>query len=177
MAVSSALPSYISDQLYPVTPQTRSGTLTLDLDYLTLFRVRELVQIDALWFFRTATTAANTYVGIYDAVTWALLTDAAVSTNTTAGIKTSSITPITLSPTTFYALVCNTSASTTIGATASAARAMDVFSNGLAAGMTDVSPTTTVGYSKTRTNAALLSTLTPTGFAVSETMFGGFIKV
>jgi|21_taG_2_1085346.scaffolds.fasta_scaffold44132_2 hypothetical protein len=77
-------------------------------DYFIPLQVRAEVTIDEVFWLRHATTAGNVYVGICDA-SGNVLTDCAVDSDTTIGLHAVSTTPVTLSPSTQYYLMFNSS--------------------------------------------------------------------
>lgn len=77
-------------------------------DYFVPLQVRAEVTIDEVFWIRHAATAGNVYVGICDA-SGNVLTDCAVDSDTTIGLHAVSTTPVTLSPSTQYFLMFNSS--------------------------------------------------------------------
>jgi hypothetical protein len=162
---------------------TSSTVYTANKDFLTPFMVRADVILDEVFWLRANTTAANVYVGIYGA-TGTLLTDCAVDANTTVGYHAVSTTAITLKAGNIYYLALNQSAAVA-GSDAIAQgdpqytwqllKAMAVYDIRMSA-TTPGPDSISGGFEKSRTNAALLSTQTMSGWTLSSALhLGGFV--
>ena len=175
MTFASALfggsdPRYISGRVYPaseVPPVTTASTPNKDVIFS--FSPRQTLTVDAVAWQRDTTTAANVYVGIY-AADGTLLTDCAVDSDTTAGTHAVGTTPITLVKDALYYFCWNASADcgTLRGfASGDSSGSFDhIAQYGLDGSLaSDINILGTLAYSKSRTNAALLSSLTMSGFS------------
>lgn len=172
---------YLSDALNTFLPASSATTtsFTLGTDWLVPFTVREQVTIDAVWWHRGNTTAANVYVGIYNS-DGALLTDCAVDADTTAGYHTVSTTPVTLVPNRVYYGAVNQSVQVASRGTVSSSTDILVLQN-FAPRPAMASSVETAWASqmlyKARANAALLSNLVMSGWTGTNLyMLGGFVK-
>ena len=181
MTLTSALfgggasaPSYRAGNLYLAVLAAQSGGVSVaDRDYIIPFIPRVNMTLDRVGWYRDNTTAANVRVGLYSSA-GALLTDCAVDTGTTVGWHLVDSTNVSLSANTFYWLCWNASADVaaaqSLDATAGSAGTPFVATDaaGLALGIgTGDANAGGAGQFKARTNAALLSSLTMSGFAVA----------
>ena len=101
---------YVSNRAYPATANygANGNTHAADTLYLVPFVVRRAVTIDAVWWWRSLSTAANFYVGILEA-DGTVVTDCAVDSNTVAGLHSVATTPVRLVPTELYYHAVNAS--------------------------------------------------------------------
>lgn len=164
--------NYRSGNLYLSLPGAASGAGSVaNRDHLIPFVPRRLMTLDKVAWYRDNTNAASVYVGLYNSA-GTLLTDCAVDTDTTVGWHLVDTTNVTLMAGEFYWLCWNASADVAaVQATdATAVPALDAIREyGLAVGIgtADANPNG-IGQGKNRTAAALLSTLTMSGFALSS---------
>jgi hypothetical protein len=167
---------YRAGNLYLANPQAIStGASVADTDYIIPFIPRVNMTLDRVAWYRDNTTAANVRVGLYSSA-GTLLTDCAVDTNTVAGWHLVDTTNVSLQASEFYWLCWNASADC---AGTQGARTQDAEANqrppysdmldrfGLAVGIGTATNVDQRGVAqiKARTNAALLSTLTMSGWA------------
>lgn len=160
---------YISNFVYPTSalqPSTTSSSPNKDM--ISPFIPRSAVTIDGVAWMRDNTNPGNVYVGIYSA-DGTLLTDCALDDDATAGMHVVSTTQITLLKNALYYFAWNANsdvASLAGSATGTDARpdfmslygaSLDLASN--------ASYQASVAYSKARTNAALVSSLTMSGWS------------
>lgn len=154
--VGGGVTPYIPGNLYHGLPAANNGAaITADRDYITPIQVRVETEIDAVIYRRMAGANAGTvYVGICD-LAGNLLTNCSGDTDTTTGVHAVSTTPITLLPGVPYLGVGNSSAATL-------ADTFSLSSGDYTAdlGLTPLGGLIGVGYWKSRTSAALLSTIT-----------------
>lgn len=159
------------------------ATITADRDYLSPLWVRKPVTISHVAFGRVGTTAGNVYVGIYNSA-GTLLTDCAVDADTSVGLHTVSTTAVTLLPTQQYWFCANASAAVVHGdlvGNADVQASLSLQETGFAIGMGAsgyYTSSTSIKYGlyKARTNAALLSSLTMTGWTDDNFItHGGFV--
>jgi hypothetical protein len=165
-STGGALP-YISDVVYPisglVTATSGSGA---NEDWITAFVPRRTVTVDGVAWQRDNTSAANVYVGIYSA-DGTLLTDCAVDADTTSGMHVVSTTQVTLTQDNLYYFAWNASADCAQmkGNTSQDNQFLLIKEYGVPAGLSSGAGLSGfTSYSKSRTNAALLSSLTMSGF-------------
>ena len=163
---------YFSNVVYPLNNLVGNATASTPAeDWLAPFTPHTTVSIDGVAWLRDITTAANVYVGIYNAA-GSLLTDCAVDADTVVGTKVIATTPVTLTKGQKYYFAWNASAdcaSHRTNADASATFSTDYgIEPDLAAAATigGTIAASTVGYSKARANAALPSTQTMSGWTV-----------
>jgi hypothetical protein len=167
---------YRAGNLYLANPQAIStGASVADTDYIIPFSPRVSMTLDRVAWYRDIGTAANVRVGLYSSA-GTLLTDCAVDTNTTTGWHLVDTTNVNLQASEFYWLCWNASADC---AGTAANRTQDADANqrppyadlldrfGLAVGIGTATSVDQRGVAqiKARTNDALLSTLTMSGWA------------
>lgn len=174
---------YASDVPVSISAIDSFGAATVyaaGVDNLIPFTVRADVTIDAVWWHRNNTTAANVYVGIYDAA-GNLLTDCAVDANTTAGVHSVATTPVTLTAGNVYYLALNESAQVVTCQDANVAGPSHPLWMALALPVYDWRMPSSLGnptgsFRKSRTAAALPSTQTMTGWTTDPARhLGGFV--
>ena len=164
-----------------------ASVITANRDYITPLHPRSIITVGEIAYKRVATTAGDVYVGIYD-FAGNLLTDCAVDANTTAGLHAVSTTPVLLDAGEWYWMAVNASSGVVNGDTiyANDVESIDWFgSRNMLGYAVDVGfdPTATSGTSKlsgykSRSNAALPSTQTMTGWVADQfTPFIGVIGV
>lgn len=165
--------AYKSGLCYPVTPlNSNSGAQNVaDRDYIVALTPRADVTVSKLWFCRVVTTAGNTYLGLYN-YAGALLTDCAVHSGTTAGFQQISTTAVALTGGQQYWFVINSSAAVVQGDSVTQSdtevvpyRAQLGYAFDL--GVTNPNIGQIAAY-KARANAALLSSLTMSGFTADS---------
>ena len=145
-----------------------TGAATPNEDNLVPFSPRKTVTVDKVAWYRDNTTAANVYVGIYS-LAGTLLTDCAVDADTTVGWHLVDTTNVTLIAGRVYYACINMSADVAGTQDAndldgSPGRSHQMGQHvqlGIAASNTAAD----LSYVKARTNAALLSSLTLSGWA------------
>lgn len=187
LGASGGTVKYRSGNLYMANPEgftTTAVTTTADRDYLVPFSPRESCTVDKVAWNRRNTTAANVYVGLYSAA-GTLLTNCAVDTDTTVGWHLVDTTNVAIVRRELYWLVYNESASVGAGqyfqthpvATSGAADQvrsgyMDLVRDfGFPVDLGTASANSAgVAQIKNRTNAALLSSLTLSGFSGAGTV-------
>ncbi|HAH10225.1 MAG TPA: hypothetical protein DCL48_09000 [Alphaproteobacteria bacterium] len=162
----SGLP-YLSGVLYPCLNYSGSIASTINRDYLLTFAPRKSVTVDKVAWHRDQATAANIYVGIYSSA-GVLLTNCAVDTDTTVGWHAVDTTNITLLPTQVYFFAINVSADVLTIANTTPGNSAD-YGGLVQLGVAMSASTGVSGAFKARTNAALLSSLTMSGFTVMGT--------
>ena len=165
---TTSSPDYTSQTFYPPLAQAIGTTASvINEDTLIPFSVRKTVTVDKVAWWRDNTTAGNAYVGIYNTA-GTLLTDCAVDSNTTVGLHAVDTTNVTLLPGRIYYLSANLSvdiAATVDGTPAGGMTQLDVFGANLGLGVAPVASTSlTVFAAKARSNAALPSTQTMSGW-------------
>lgn len=178
-SASGGLNAYPSGQPFWFTlPNNLAGFRSkANEDILVPFIPPADVSIDSVDWIRNSTSAANVYVGIYDAA-GTLLTDCAVDSVTTAGLHQVDTTNADLTGGNLYYWCLNQSSSVAVIDNYSAGdieveAAIHRFSRGeqvnLAMLSSLPSEARSLAYfvSKARTNAALLSSLTLTGWTAS----------
>ena len=173
---ASAL-EYISGNLYPARGlSVGSALMSTNTDYIFPWAPRKLLTVDKVAWYRDAGTAANVYVGLYNSA-GTLLTDCAVDSDTTTGWHAVDTTNVTLSAGQVYYLAANVSGDVmgtwSLTNQTSAGNMSSVYADQV----TDYGHNLTIGsapgtatlptYSKARTNAALLSSLTMSGWSDS----------
>jgi hypothetical protein len=161
-----AATEYLTGVLYPARALgVGSDTSVVNQDYITPFSVRKAATVDKVAWYRDNTTAGNAYVGIYNSA-GTLLTDCAVDANTTVGWHLVETTNIALLAGRIYYCAANVSVDIagTFGTTGNTSELalMDV---GLNVAIGGSGGNMSNAYTKARTNAALLSSLTLTGWA------------
>ena len=168
--------SYRAGNLYPALPRAIQTTASAaDNDHIVPWLPRATMTLDKVAWYRDIATAANVYVGLYDSA-GTLLTDCAVDIDTTTGWHLVDTTNVTLVAGSFYWLAWNASADVAgtqafISNTSYAAidPTYDVLAElaGLAVGIGTADATISgVAQKKSRINAALLSSLTMSGWAL-----------
>jgi len=161
--------------------------ITANRDFIIPFQPRSIITVGEIGYKRVATTAGDVYVGIYD-FAGNLLTDCAVDANTTAGLHAVSTTPVLLDAGEWYWMAVNASSAVVNGDTiyANDVESQDWYATRNMLGYAvDVGfdPTATSGTFKlsgykSRSNAALPSTQTMTGWTADWfTPFIGVIGV
>ena len=173
---------------YPAIQLSSVGTaITANYDYITPFQPRSLITVGEIGYKRVATTAGDVYVGIYD-FAGNLLTDCAVDANTTAGLHAVSTTPVLLDAGEWYWMAVNASSAVVNGDIISgidpepkdwyATRNMLGYALDVGFEPTETQATYKLSAYKSRSNAALPSTQTMTGWTQdSFTPFIGVIGV
>jgi hypothetical protein len=175
---SGGAEKYRAGNLYLAIPTPiEAASCSTGTDYIVPFIPRANMTLDRVAWYRDAGTAANVYVGLYSSA-GVLLTDCAVDTNTTTGWHLVDTTDVALTANEFYWLCLNCSVDV-VGVTsaysANAAASIRptyeamIERYGIAIGIgiadTDLRG---VAQAKTRANAALLSTLTMSGFNLNQ---------
>ena len=161
---------YIAGKIYGFTSAgTVAATASVvNEDRIFPFIPRRNATLDKVCWYRDNTSAGNAYVGVYSSA-GILLTDCAVDADTTVGWHAVDTTNLALVSTQAYYLCINVSVdiagtmtvNQNLPATAGAIDLAYLQDAGIA---TDLGATTQYIVSKARTNAALLSTLTLSGF-------------
>lgn len=172
-AAGAAYKSGVAYQAIPINAIGGTGLINANEDWLIPFIPRAPLTVAEVFFSRIASTASNTYVGIYS-FAGTLLTNCAVSTGTSVGSYAVSTTPVALTAGETYFIAINQSGAVVRG---------DVLANNdvepapylnLVGINLDMGGTLTSinspAYYKARTNAALLSSLTMTGWANANTV-------
>jgi hypothetical protein len=170
---------YRSGNLYPaIGLGIGSGASVANADFIMAFSPRRTMTVDRVAWYRDNTTAANVFVGLYSSA-GALLTNCAVDTDTVIGWHLVDTTNVALVADEFYWLAWNASADVAgTWALASSATLTSISPTyeelamrmGLAVGIgTADNVMAGVAQQKARTNAALLSNLTMSGFALAST--------
>ena len=166
---------YRAGNLYLAAPGAIGTTASsINVDTIIPFSPRLNMTLDRVAWYRDNTNAGNVYVGLYSSA-GVLLTDCALDNDTTAGWHLVDTTNVALTANEFYWLCWNASADvagtqtlSTSDAVASLRPTYEALMEqyGLAIGIggtsTDMRGT---AQAKTRTNAALLATLTMSGWA------------
>lgn len=175
---------YISNVIYPLNNLTGSANPSVaNQDTLMPFIPHSDVTIDGVAWVRDIGTAANVYVGVYSAA-GALLTNCAVDADVTPGTHVVSCTAVALLKNTKYYFAWNASADCASGRLCADAASTYPREYGIeqdlaaAANLGATLASFPTSYGKARTNAALLSTLTMSGFtAASLSVAMGFRPV
>lgn len=169
-------PLYIPGKIYPFTVAgTVDGALSVvNEDRIFPFVPRKNATLDKVCWYRDNTTAGNAYVGVYSSA-GVLLTNCAVDANTTVGWHAVDTTNVALSASAAYYICINVSVD--IAGTMNVTRNVPAGDGAIewvylqGAGIaTDLGAATQFIASKARTNAALLSSLTMSGFTGVTTM-------
>lgn len=170
---------YLAGNVYPAYAGGLNSTaLSTGKDYLVPFSPRANMTLDRVaWLRENSGTGSNVYVGLYSGA-GVLLTDCAVDTNTSQGWHLVNTTNVALTANTFYWLCYNQSAdvayaqsSGTADTVASVRPAYEhlvrEFGIATALGITSGGGDALHGVfaSKSRSNAALLSTLVLSGWS------------
>lgn len=172
---SSSDVDFVPGNLYPARGLSVGAVPSAgDTDYLLPWSPRKTVTIDKLAWYRDIGTAANVYVGLYDSG-GALLTDCAVDTATGTGWHAVDTTNVTLIAGRVYYLCWNASADVagtwalanqTSPGNMSRVYADMVTDYGYNLTIGSAPGTATIGiYTKSRTHAALLSSLVMSGWS------------
>ena len=173
---------YRAGNLYPaIGLGIGTGVSLANVDCIMPFSPRRNVTVDRVAWYRDNTTAANVYVGIYSSA-GVLLTDCAVDTDTVVGWKAVNTTDVALVQDEIYWLAWNASvdvagtwalASSATLTSISPTYEAYVETYGMAVGIgTADNVMAGAAQQKARTNAALLSTLTMSGFSLLSLMPG-----
>jgi hypothetical protein len=152
-----------------------------DNDAIHHFTPRADVTVDKIWWVRRTTGAADVYVGVYDA-SGTLLSDCAVDSDTTEGLHEVDTTNFDMTAGRIYYWCINQSAQVAIGDVINSSdpdyfrQYSSVISHDFRNRATGGSVNLIDAKTSSRTNAALLSSITPSSFSSTSNvaMLGGF---
>jgi len=171
---------------YPaIQLNTFTTAMPVNRDYITPFQPRSIITVGEIGYKRVNYTAGNIYVGIYD-FAGNLLTDCAVDATTTAGLHAVSTTPVPLDAGEWYWIAINASSGVVGGdaAVSSDPEPQDWYATrnmlgyAVDVGFNPLLGTSKLSAYKARSNAALPSTQTMTGWTPDTfTPFIGVIGV
>ena len=167
---------YIPGKIYPFSVAGTFDTVAsvVNQDRIFPFIPRKNATLDRVCWYRDNTTAGNAYVGVYSSA-GVLLTNCAVDADTTVGWHAVDTTNVALSASSTYYICINVSVdiagtmvvNRNIPASDGAIESVYLQDAGMAA---DLGAAASFIALKARTNAALLSTLTMSGFTGATSM-------
>lgn len=158
--------SYVAGKVYQAIPDDIEGAIAspINTDVIVPFIPRAAINLDKVVWYRDNATAANVYVGLYDAA-GVLLTDCAVDTDTGTGWHLVGTTNVVLRVNQIYYLAWNGSADVAATHRVGAGSQRYLYFTERYGIQTDLGLSFAGAAQKARTNAPLLSTLTLTGWA------------
>jgi hypothetical protein len=157
---------YVAGSVYQSIPYVAEGVVAspVNTDVIVPFVPRATFTLDKVAWSRDQATAANVYVGLYNAA-GTLLTDCAVDTDTTTGWHLVDTTNVVLRVNQLYYLAWNGSADVASTHRVASTPEATIYFLDRYGTQTNLGLSNPGAAQKARTNAALLSTLTLSGWA------------